>query len=250
VSLNKGAKVFIPRFADTVFRGNGKMTFDSSKTLGGIGALMLFVAAIVGLVVPYGGLIVGVVGLILVLIGLHGLADHYHDRSIFSNALYGVMAVVIGVITAVGILVATVLFNLNNIKAFISQIFPGWDGDWASLQTMTPDPNAFQTGNFDFSTIVSLIVGILAVLVVIWVFAIIATFFVRRSLNTVADKSTVGLFGTAGLLMLIGAVLIIAFGFGLLLIWIGVLLLAIGFFQLRPLEPVVAHAPPPPPITV
>jgi uncharacterized membrane protein len=226
------------------------MTFDSSKTLGGIGALMLFIAIIVGLVVPYGSLIVGAVGLILVLIGLHGLADYYQDRSIFSNALYGVIAVVIGAITSVGVLVGTVLFNINNIKAFISQIFPGWDGDWASLQNMNPDTNAFQTGNFDFSTIVPFIVGILAVLVVIWVFAIIATFFVRRSLKTVSDKSTVGLFGTAGLLMLIGAVLIIAFGFGLLLIWIGALLLAIGFFQLRPLEPVVTQAPPPPPATV
>lgn len=226
------------------------MTFDSSKTLGGIGALMLFAAAIVGLVVPYGGLIVGAVGLVIVLIGLHGLADYYHERSIFSNALYAVFAVVIGVVTSVGVLVGTVLFNLNNIKAFISQIFPGWDGDWASLQTMTSDPNAFQTGNFDFSTIVPFIVGILAVLVIMWVFAIIATFFARRSLKTVSDKSTVGLFGTAGLLMLIGAVLIIAFGFGLLFIWIGVLLLAIGFFQLRPLEPVVTQAPPPPPVTV
>ncbi|NLF87942.1 DUF996 domain-containing protein [Candidatus Bathyarchaeota archaeon] len=222
------------------------MTFDSSKTLGGIGALMLFIAAIVGLVVNYGGLIVGAVGLVLVLIGLHGLADYYRERSIFSNALYGVFAVVIGVITAVGVFVATIFFNVNNIKAFITQIFPGWNGDWASLQNMTPDPNAFQAGNFDFNTIVPFIVGILAVLVVIWVFAIIATFFARRSLKMVSDKSTVGLFGTAGLLMLIGAVLIVAFLFGLLLIWIGVLLLAIGFFQLRPLEPVVAQAPPPP----
>ena len=33
------------------------MTFDSSKTLGGIGALMLFIAAIVGLVVNYGAML-------------------------------------------------------------------------------------------------------------------------------------------------------------------------------------------------
>jgi uncharacterized membrane protein len=34
--------------------------------------------------------------------------------------------------------------------------------------------------------------------------------------------------------MLIGAVLIIALGIGLLLIWISLLLLAIAFFQIRP----------------
>lgn len=227
------------------------MTFDSSKTLGGIGALLIFIAAILSFVVPYGGgLVVGLIGFILVLIGLHGLADYYHDHSIFSNALYGFIAVIIGVVTAVGILVATILFNVNNIKAFITQIYPGWNGDWTSLQGMTPDTSALQSGNFDYSTIVPFIIGILVFLVVIWVFAIIATFFVRRSLKTVSDKSTVGLFGTSGLLMLIGAVLIIAFGFGLLLIWIGALLLAIAFFQLRPVEPVVEQAPPPPSVTV
>jgi uncharacterized membrane protein len=226
------------------------MTFESSKTLGGIGALLLFVAAIAGFLVPYAGLIVGAIGLILVLIGLRGLADYYHDHSIFSNALYGFIAVVIGIITAVGILVGTILINLDKIKAFILQIYPGWNGDWANLQNMTADTSAIQAGNFDFSTIVPFIIGVLAFLIVVWVFAIIATFFIRKSLKTVSDKSTIGLFGTAGLLMLIGAVLIIAFGFGLLLVWIGTLLLAIAFFQLRPMAPVVEQAPPPPPVTI
>ena len=224
-------------------------SFESSKTLGGIGALLLFVAVIASVLVSYGGLILGAIGLILVLISLHGLSDYYHDHGIYSNALYGFIAVIIGVITAVGVGVATVLINIDKLKNFISQIYPGWNGDWSNLQNMTPDTNAFQSGNFDFSTIVPFIIGVLAVLVVIWVFAIVATFFARKSLKTVSDKSTVGLFGTAGLLMLIGAVLIIALGFGLLLIWIGTLLLAIAFFQLRPLaqEPVYEQAPPPPP---
>lgn len=224
-------------------------SFESSKTLGGIGALLLFIAVIAGFVVPYGGLVLGAVGLILVLIALHGLADYYHEHSIFSNALYGFLAVVIGIITAVGVLVATILINLDKLKGFITQIYPGWNGDWASLQNMTPDTNAIQSGNFDFSAIVPFIIGIMAFLVVVWVFAIIATFFVRKSLKAVSDKSTVGLFGTAGILMLIGAVLIIALGLGVLLVWIGTLLLAIAFFQLRPLAPVQAYeqAPPPPP---
>lgn len=225
------------------------MTFESSKTLGGIGALLLFVAVIAAFLVSYGGLILGAVGLILVLIGLHGLADYYHDHSIFSNALYAFIAVIIGVITAVAVLVETILTNLDNLKAFITQIYPGWNGDWSTLQNMTPDTSALQSGNFDYSTIIPIIIGIIAFVVVIWVFAIIATFFVRKSLKTISDRSTVGLFGTAGLLMLIGAVLIIAFGFGLLLVWIGTLLLAIAFFQLRPMEPVAEQVPPPPPPT-
>lgn len=227
------------------------MNFETSKTLGGIGALLLFVAVIAGFVVPYSGLILGAVGLILVLVALHSLADYYHDHSIFSNALYAFVAVIVGVITAVGVVVATVLLNLNRLRDFIYQIYPNWNGDWASLQTMTPDTNAIQSGNIDFSVIVPILIGILAFAVVVWVFAIIATFFIRKSLKTVGDKSTVGLFGTAGLIMLIGAVLIIALGLGALLVWIGTLILAIAFFQLRPSEPapVYEQAPPPPPAT-
>lgn len=228
------------------------MNFETSKTLGGIGALLLFVSVIAGLLVPYSSLILGAVGLILVLVALHSLADYYHDPSIFSNALYAFVAVIIGVITAVGVIVGTVLLNLDKLKTFVSQIYPGWNGDWASLQGMTPDTNALQSGNIDFSVIVPILIGILAFAVVVWVFAIIATFFIRKSLKTVSDKSTVGLFGTAGLLMLIGAVLIVALGFGILLVWIGTLILAIAFFQLRPLAPapVYEQAPPPPPTTV
>jgi uncharacterized membrane protein len=61
-----------------------------------------------------------------------------------------------------------------------------------------------------------------------------------RALGTLSTKSGVGLFSTAGLLLLIGAVLIVLFGIGLILIWISALLLAIAFFQLR-----AQQAPPP-----
>jgi uncharacterized membrane protein len=224
-------------------------SFESSKTLGGIGALLLFVSVIASVLVSYGGLVLGAVGLILLLIGLHGLAEYYHDHSIYSNALYAFVAAIIGIITAVGVIVGTVLINLDKLKTFVTQIYPGWNGDWASLQNMTPDTNALQSGTIDYSIILPILIGILATAVVVWVFAIISTFFARKSLRTVSEKSTVGLFGTAGLLMLIGAVLIIALGLGLLLIWIGTLILAIAFFQLRPSAPapVYEQAPPPPP---
>jgi uncharacterized membrane protein len=76
--------------------------------------------------------------------------------------------------------------------------------------------------------------GIIAVFIILWVFAIIATFFVRRSLGTLSAKSGVGLFSTAGLLLFVGAVLIILLGIGLILIWISMLLLAIAFFRIKP----------------
>jgi uncharacterized membrane protein len=63
----------------------------------------------------------------------------------------------------------------------------------------------------------------------------------------VKDKTNVGLFGTAGVLLFIGAILIIAVGFGFLLMWIAILLLAIAFFTIKtPAQPMSSAMPPPP----
>jgi uncharacterized membrane protein len=69
----------------------------------------------------------------------------------------------------------------------------------------------------------------------------------RRSLKQVSDKSTVGLFGTAGLLLLIGAFLTIVF-IGFILMWVAALLIAIAFFQLKSGESIVSQQTPPPPV--
>ena len=141
-----------------------------------------------------------------------------------------------GIIAAVAV-VYTVLTSLTDL---IYQIYPGWNGDWASLQGMTPN-----TSNIDPSAVFPLVAGILVVLVIVWVFAIIAAFFVRRSLKQVSTKSNVGLFGTAGLLLLIGAIIPLL---GLILIWIASLILAIAFFTMKPQEqqmPTLTSPPPP-----
>jgi uncharacterized membrane protein len=85
----------------------------------------------------------------------------------------------------------------------------------------------------------------LAILVILWIFIIVAAFFTWRSLKVVASKSTVGLFSNAALLLLAGALIPV---FGLILMWIAVLLMAIAFFQLKPLEqpPAPAAYTPPP----
>ena len=55
-------------------------------------------------------------------------------------------------------------------------------------------------------------------------------FFLRKSMDQLSTKSGIGLFGTAGLLMLIGAVIPII---GLLIIWIGAILATVAFFQMK-----------------
>ena len=48
----------------------------------------------------------------------------------------------------------------------------------------------------------------------------------------VSEKTGVGLFGTTGLLILIGAVLTII-GIGFILLWIALILLTVSFFSIK-----------------
>jgi len=71
------------------------MTPETSKTLGGVGALLMVIGPFLG---ASSG-VLGLIGLILVMIALKGLSDHYNDAGIFNNALYGfIMAIIGGVV--------------------------------------------------------------------------------------------------------------------------------------------------------
>jgi uncharacterized membrane protein len=198
------------------------MTLETSKTLGGVGAILMFVG-----IIPYINYfgVIELIGLILVMIALYNLASYYSERGIFDNALYGLIAGIVGGVIAAVVIVYTVLTSLTD---FLYKLFPGWNGDWTTLSGLTPN-----VSNINPADILPFIAGIFAFFVILWIFSIIATFFVRRSLRSLSAKSGVGLFSTAGLLLLIGAVLIIAIGIGLILIWISALLLAIAFFTIR-----------------
>jgi uncharacterized membrane protein len=204
------------------------MTLESSKTLGGIGAILMFIGIFP--YISYFG-IVELIGAILVLTALYSLGNYYKDSGIFNNALYGVMAGIVGVVSAVAIGLAIVL---PNIKDFLMTIFPSWNGDWStisSLSGMTPD-----TSNIGIGDVIPFISAAIVIFVILWIFAIIATFFVRRSFVRLSAKTNVGLFSTAGLLLLIGAFLVIVVGLGLILIWVAALILAIAFFKLKPTQ--------------
>lgn len=201
------------------------MTIETNKTLGGVGAILMFIG-----IIPYINYfgVIELIGIILVLVALYNLAGYYSERGIFNNALYGLIAGIVGGVIAVGTLILTVLTSLTD---FLYTVYPDWNGDWSALSGLTPD-----TSNLSLDAIVPFLTGIFVALLILWVFAIISFYFVRRSLISLSAKSGVGLFSTAGLLMLIGAVLIIAFGVGLILIWISALLLAIAFFTIKPQE--------------
>ena len=208
------------------------MAIETNKALGGVGAILMFIG-IIPVISSYA--IIELIGLILVMVALYNLASYYTERGIFNNALYGLIAGIVGGVIAAVVVFVSVITSLTD---FLYQIFPTWNGDWTALSGLTPD-----VSNLNPTDILPFVGGILAALAILWIFAIIAAFFVRRSLVSLSAKSGVGLFSTAGLLLLIGSVLIIAFGLGLILVWISALLLAIAFFQIKPQQPTSAAAP-------
>jgi len=198
------------------------MLTETSKMLGGVGALLMFIGTMP--YINYFG-VIELVGMVLVMVALYNFASHYGERGIFNNALYGLIVGIVGGVILIVAVIATVLTSLTD---FLHAIFPNWNGDWTALSGLTPNPS-----NLSLNNIMPFLAGVFSVFIILWVFSIAAAFFVRRSLETLSAKSGVGLFSTAGLLLLIGAALIIV-GIGLVLVWISALLLAIAFFRIRP----------------
>ena len=196
------------------------MTFESSKNLSAVGSLLLVIGAALGFVVDFSG-ILSLIGVIMLLIGLKGLANFYKEEGIFNSALYSIITAIAGCIVGVGVVAASAVSALADIGIDWANI-----EDWANVGT---DIGTVFT-DFDFSAMAALLGALLIGLIIFYVVIIISMFFFRKSMNKLSTKSGIGLFGTAGLLMLIGAVIPVL---GLLIIWIGAILATIAFFQMK-----------------
>ena len=194
------------------------MDLQTSKNLGGVGALLLFIGALF-LSVHFVAGLVPLIGFILILIALKSFADHYKDSGIFNNALYGFITAIVGVVVATGTFIATALAVIADLGIT----------DWTSAAEWT----AVFTSETALESLLTLLGGVIIAFVILFVFVILTGWLYRKSLGALASKSGVGLFGTAGLLILVGAVLTIVV-IGFLLIWISFLLIAIAFFSMKP----------------
>lgn len=214
------------------------MNVETSKNLGGIGAILIVIAFLGAFGSGFAGLL-GLIGLILLLIGTKGLADHYKDQGIFNNALYAIILIIVGVVVTIGVIVAVAFAALSDLGINLSDM-AAFDQNWAKFVQAFTDVS-------DFSAIYTLIGGIIIGLVIIFIFLVVAAFLYRRSLNTLASKTGVGMFNTAGLILLIGAVLTIIV-IGVILIWIAFILVAVAFFSIKTTaaeQPLAAPPPPP-----
>lgn len=159
----------------------------------------------------------GIVGIILLLIAVKYISEITQDRSVFDNFLYATIAIIVGLLV-LSLLILLPLYGFGII-----------DGGLPPLQ----------------EDLVAYFIAAILILVGITIVFTISAFFLRRSLDSIARHLNVPLFGTAGLLYFLGAVLIIAFGVGLILLFIADILLIVAFFSIQEPQPAPVMAEPP-----
>ncbi len=197
------------------------MSFESSKALGFVGAILMIIsfAGVAGRL--YEGLPL-LAGIILVLIALKGFAEHYREKGIFNNSLYGTVIVIVGIVAAILIFIILIL----PIAPELAKI------DWT---------NTAAVQEFVRKHLWSFLGPIVGAYLTLVISLIISAIFFRKSLDALSAKSGEKMFETAGLVWLIGAILsIILVGF--IIIWIAWIILAVGFFSMK----TTVETPPPP----
>lgn len=198
---------------------------SQAKTLGGVGSILMLLA-----VVPAIGWVLAIAGSIMVLIAIKYVSETVQDHSIFTNMLIAIMLAIVGLVVGVAVILGTVLSTFG--LGMFAGTFPGFSS-----------PPTVAAGG-----IIGLIVGATTGLAIIWVLLIVSAIFVRRSYDSMSKKLGVSMFGTAGLLYLIGAALTIVV-VGLVIILIGLILNIVAFFSI-PETPMEQPAPQPQPATM
>jgi len=192
-------------------------SFQYGKNLAGEGSILLILG-----MVPYVGWVLGIIGIILLLRGARELSNFYQDNGIYQNSWTGLKYYII----------ALVAVGAAGIGIFIALASAGQITDIAGFGTI-----GFAVG-----------IGVfIAGLVIAFIFYVLAAGHLRRTLNTLAAKSGEHSFATAGTLLWIGALLTIAAGLGLILIFLAWIFTTIGFFSMKSPEQQQPYSYYPPP---
>src|SRR5665647_263741 len=158
--------------------------------------------------------VLSIVGIILLYVGIKGLSEYYKDESIIRDAVRGFIFLIIA---AIAIAVAFPLI-------IISGMF-----------------SAFTLGPLGIGF------GLLALglaIVLVFVFYVLAAMSLRKSFNSLAQKSGEHIFETAGTLLFVGAILTIVL-VGFFLIFIAWIMATIAFFSIKVPQQSYGYAPPP-----
>jgi len=182
---------------------------SNAKVVGGIGALLSLIGWLFS---TSFGSVVGIIGLIMVFIAIKYIADETKDKSIFDNYLYFFICSLIATVAAVAIIIYSVVSTIDIIN----------------IGELAENITDFATFWEYFGTAVA---GCFLAIVIGWILLIIGTLFLRKSFNSIAEHTNVGLFKTTGLVYFIGALTLIII-IGAVIILIAKIMEIIAFFSL------------------
>ena len=177
------------------------VNFEYSKTLAIEGSILLLLSLI-----PYVGWVLGIIGVVLLLKSMKEFSNYYQDEKIYKDAFTGVKYYIVAIVAA-AVSIAAITIGVWSATGFTA--------DFAL------------TAGFGIG-LVAFLVG----LVVAFVFYVLAASHLKRTFNTLAQKSGEASFSTAGTLLWVGSILTIIF-VGLILIFIAWIFATIGFFTMK-----------------
>jgi len=176
-------------------------------TLGRVGILLP-----IAIIIPFLGSLAGLAAMILLVLSHYYFSKFYEQPVIFKNALIGT------VIQVAGNIIGSIIMVMAVGSALFS--FSGDGGvDYTNYQEIAS--LLFDSGLTIFGTII-----ILAGLIV-------GFYFVYRALVSLAEKTGVKLFKTAGLLYFIGAIGIIVFFLGFLVMFAAWIIHVVAYFSIQ-----------------
>ncbi|RLF99530.1 MAG: hypothetical protein DRN49_04255 [Thaumarchaeota archaeon] len=178
-------------------------TLSEARVLGGIGSILLILS-----LVPNVGPILGIVGFILLLIAIKYISDIVGDEQIFKNMLIAVILAIVGLFSGI-IIGGAAIFSLLS----------------GGLLTRGIAPPA----NFLSILFGAFFIHLMIAFIIVWIFMIISAIFFRKSLDSIASKLNIGMFSTAGIIYLIGAIIPVI---GFIVMIIAAILLAVAFFSI------------------
>ena len=189
-------------------------TLVSSKILAAIGSVLLCLGFI-----PFVSMmlstVLGIIGIILIFSGIKGVAEHYRDGNIYRNAFTGAIFGAIGlIIVAINEFVS---YNVTGI--FISDLLN---------RILNPSTGIFDIQNFIYGR-----PYFLPFIAIVFIFNLLMAIYFGKAFQDIAKRSGERLFNAAKTMMLIGAILTLAFFVGLILIGISFIIAAAAFCLIK-----------------
>lgn len=190
-------------------------SLSDAKVLGGIGSILVLFA-----VVPTIGWLIGIAGFVMILVAISKISQVVNDKKIFENTQIAVV-LAIGAVAVAAITIAGAVYGVFGVGPFMGPRF-GMTTNVTSLPFAPFGP---------FDPLTGLGLAIIGGLLAAWAILVASAVFLRRSYASVASKLNISMFGTAGLLFLVGAATAII-GIGFVLMFVAEILLVVSFFSI------------------